>query len=369
VEEEKQQRIVLAGGGTAGHLYPALAVADELRRRHPRAEIAFVGARRGMEQRLVPPAGYPLMSLSLRGLQGASLTGKARSALAAGWAVMRCLAWMLRRRPGLVIGVGGYASGPAVLAARLLRVRTMVMEQNHFPGATNRWLAPRVDAVCLPSEAARQRIGGKTIVTGNPVREEFFSIPDPPARDEVSVLAFGGSRGARSINRAMAEALDALAGLEPAVRIVHQTGADDEQEIRETYARFPSGRHEVLSFLDDMPERFAAADIVLCRAGASTTAELCAAGRPSILVPYPHAADDHQRHNAEVLVQAGAARILPDGELDGIRLAATIAELAASPQLRRSMGRAARSLARPDAAGQIADVADALLAGKTGGGN
>ncbi|HKQ59921.1 MAG TPA: UDP-N-acetylglucosamine--N-acetylmuramyl-(pentapeptide) pyrophosphoryl-undecaprenol N-acetylglucosamine transferase, partial [Candidatus Polarisedimenticolaceae bacterium] len=279
---------------------------------------------------------------------------------AAGWAVVRCLAWMLRRRPDLVIGVGGYASGPAVLAARLLGVKTMVQEQNHYPGATNRWLAPRVDAVCVPSEAARERLGGRGIVTGNPVRAEFVSIGEPPGGERVSLLVCGGSRGAHSINQAMIAALVPLARLSPPPRVVHQTGSADELAVRQAAGDYPGG-YDVRAFLDDMPQRLADADLVLCRAGASTLAELAAAGRPAILVPYPHAADDHQRHNAETLQTAGAAVVLPDRELDGSRLAAAVATLAADAGRRRSMGRAARGLAVPDAASRIADVAEALL--------
>jgi UDP-N-acetylglucosamine--N-acetylmuramyl-(pentapeptide) pyrophosphoryl-undecaprenol N-acetylglucosamine transferase len=358
--EQRTTRIVLAGGGTGGHLYPALAVADELRRRHPQASIVFVGAERGLELRLVPAGGYPLRTLRLAGLKGASLPGKLRAAAAAGWALLRCAAWMLRARPDLVIGVGGYASGPAVLAGRLLGVSTMVMEQNHFPGATNRWLAPRVDAVCLPSEAARSRIGGRTIVTGNPVRAEFLGIDDPPGAEVLGLFVFGGSRGAHSINRATCEALDDLARVRPPLRITHQTGAADEAEVRSAYRSWP-GEHDVRPYFDDMPARLADADVVVCRAGASTIAELCAAGRPAVLVPYPHAADDHQRHNAETLRDAGAALVLGDDELGRGNLAAAVAELAGDAERRQDMGRAARGLARPDAAERIADVADELL--------
>jgi UDP-N-acetylglucosamine--N-acetylmuramyl-(pentapeptide) pyrophosphoryl-undecaprenol N-acetylglucosamine transferase len=359
-------RIVFAGGGTGGHLYPALAVAEELRRRHPDASIVFVGAKRGLEQRLVPASGYPLRTLPLAGLKGTSLTGKLRAAAAAGWAVLRCAIWMSRERPDLVIGVGGYASGPAVLAGRLVRVSTMVLEQNHFPGATNRWLATRVDAVCLPSEAARARIGGKAFVTGNPVRSEFLEIGEPPGGNRLGLLVFGGSRGARSINRAMCEALGAMTRLMPPPGIVHQTGTADEAEVRAAYGTYP-GEHEVRPFLEDMPGRLADADLVVCRAGASTISELCAAGRPAVLVPYPHAADDHQRHNAEMLRDAGAARLLADDELDGPRLGAAVAELAGDAGRRRAMGRAARALARPDAAARIADVADDLLGERSRG--
>jgi len=360
--EEENNSIVLAGGGTGGHLYPALAVADELKRRDPRATIVFVGAKRGLEQRLVPAAGYPLVTLSLAGLKGSSLAGKITAAASAGWAVARCLLWMIRRRPGLVIGVGGYASGPAVLAAKLLRTRTMVLEQNHYPGATNRWLGPRVDLVCLPSEAARRHIGGRTVVTGNPVRREFFEIGELPDDGKLSLLVFGGSRGARSINRAMVQALPALATAGTPISIVHQTGTADEEEVRQAYSGFPHP-HEICRYLDEMPRRLARAGLVVCRAGASTLAELCAAGRPAILVPYPHAADDHQRRNAETLTQAGAAAMILDPELDGTRLADAVIELGGEIGRRRSMARAARALGKPDAAREIVDLAGRLLDG------
>ena len=356
------KRIVIAGGGTGGHLFPALAVADELKRRLPEARISFVGGRRGIETRLVPAAGYPLRTLPVSGMKGASPWAKAVAAGAAAWATARCAAWMLRERPDLVIGVGGYASGPAVLAALGLRIRTLVAEQNHFPGATNRWLAPRVDAVCVPSEAARERLGGRGVVTGNPVRAAFARIGPPPCEPTLSLLIFGGSRGARSINRAAADALPRLARIEPPPRIVHQTGADEEAAVAESYGRYP-GRHEVRAFLDDMPKRLADADLAVCRAGATTLAELAAAGRPAVLVPYPFAADDHQRLNAEAVRDAGAAVVVVDRELTGERLAAEVASLARDPERRRRMGEAARSLARPDAAASIADVAESLLAG------
>jgi UDP-N-acetylglucosamine--N-acetylmuramyl-(pentapeptide) pyrophosphoryl-undecaprenol N-acetylglucosamine transferase len=358
--KEGAKRIVIAGGGTGGHLFPALAVADELRRRHPEAAIGFIGARRGIEARLVPAAGYPLRTMPLAGWKGASLPARAAAGVAAAAGTVRCLAWLLAERPDLVIGVGGYASGPAVLAARLLRVRTMVMEQNHFPGAVNRWLAPRVDAVCVPSEAARARLGGRGIVTGNPVRREFGSIGPPPSGASLSLLVFGGSRGARSINRAAVDAIPSLARMTPPPRIVHQTGSEDEASVAAAYREYP-GDHEVRSFLDDMPARLARADVAVCRAGATTLAELAAAGRPAILVPYPFAADDHQRLNAEAVAEAGAAVVLPDRDLDGSRLAEAVGALAADPARRREMGEAARKLARLDAAPRIADVADALL--------
>jgi UDP-N-acetylglucosamine--N-acetylmuramyl-(pentapeptide) pyrophosphoryl-undecaprenol N-acetylglucosamine transferase len=361
--EERESRILIAGGGTGGHLFPALAVAGELRRRRPEAAITFVGGRDGLETRLVPEAGYELRTLPLSGMKGARLARGAIAAGAAGWGVVRCAIWMARRRPDLVIGVGGYASGPAVLAAKLLGVPTMILEQNHFPGATNRWLAPHVDAVCVPSIHAKERLRGTGIVTGNPVRPEFARIGPPPSGPVLSLLVFGGSRGARSINRAMAEALAELTRAAEPPRIVHQTGESEETAVRDAYAAYPAGRSEVRAFLPDMPARLAAADLVLCRAGATTVAELAAAGRAAILVPYPFAADDHQTWNARSVEEAGGAEVLLDRDLTGPLLASRILSLASDPARRAAMGRAARSLAQPDAASRIADVAESLLPG------
>jgi len=366
--QNERHTIVFAGGGTGGHLFPALAVAAELQRRYPAAAISFIGAQRGLEQKLVPQAGYPLRSLRITGIKGRGPIGRVRAVLAAAGALVRCLFWMRSMRPQLVVGVGGYASGPAVLAASWLGVRTMVMEQNHFPGATNRWLAPRADAVCVPSEAARERLGGVGTITGNPVRAEFAEIGAPPAGETLSLLVLGGSRGARSVNRAMSAAVGALARLEHPPRIVHQTGSDDEDEVRAVYGEYPAHAWEVHAFLDDVPARLAAADLAVSRAGATTLAELSVAGRGAILVPYPYAADDHQRHNAEALVEVGAAEMVLDAELDGEVLARKIGRLAAEPETVRRMSREARRLARPHATTAICDIAGALLGASGPGG-
>ncbi len=237
----------------------------------------------------------------------------------------------------------------------------MVMEQNHFPGATNRWLAPRVDAVCVPSEDARKRLGGVGIVTGNPVRAAFFETGELPLDTRPCLLVFGGSRGARSINRAIGALVAELARLDPAPRIVHQSGEADAAWVREAASTYPQGLYEVHPFLDDMPARLAAADLVVCRAGASTLSELTAAGRPAILVPYPHAADDHQRHNAESIARVGAARVVTDAELGDGRLAGVLVELLADREALRRIGAAARQLGKPDAAQRIVNVARGLL--------
>ncbi len=356
--------IVFAAGGTGGHLFPAIAVAGELCRRHPGATIVFVGGTRGLETRLVPQAGFRLRTLPVAGLKGTKVLARVGASAAAAFAVFRCVGWFLARRPDLVIGAGGYASGPAVLAAWLLRVPTMLMEQNHFPGATNRWLAPRADAVCVPSEAARARLGGNGLITGNPVRPEFAAIGPPPNANRPSLLVFGGSRGARSINRAVVAALPELAAMTPPPRIVHQTGPEEHEAVARAYASHPGVSAEVRPFLDDMSQRLAAADFVICRAGATTLAELAAAGRPAILVPFPFAADDHQRANAEAVRDAGAAVMIEDRDLDGARCAQAIAALAIDRPRRDRMAAAARTLALPDASERIADVADALLDGR-----
>jgi UDP-N-acetylglucosamine--N-acetylmuramyl-(pentapeptide) pyrophosphoryl-undecaprenol N-acetylglucosamine transferase len=240
----------------------------------------------------------------------------------------------------------------------------MLMEQNHFPGATNRWLAPRVDAACVPSEAAKARLGGIGLVTGNPVRPAFAAIGPPPNAARTSLLVFGGSRGARSINRAVVAALPRLAAMTPAPRVVHQTGAEEHETVARAYREHPGLDGDVRPFLDDMAIRLADADLVLCRAGATTLSELAAAGRPAILVPFPFAADDHQRANAEVVRDAGAAVVVLDRDFDGARCAAEVEALSADRARRERMAAASRTLARPDAAARIADVADALLAGK-----
>lgn len=241
----------------------------------------------------------------------------------------------------------------------------MILEQNHFPGATNRWLAPWVNEVCVPSEEARRRLAGRGVVTGNPVRAEFASIGPPPGRSALSLLVFGGSRGSRTINRAMVDALADLAAIEPVPRIVHQTGAEEESEVAAAYRdRYPSDAFDVLAFLDDMPARVAAADLILCRAGATTLAELAAAGRPAILVPYPHAADDHQARNADSVERGGAAVVVRDSELTGHAVLEIVKTLGADRARLGLMAEAARRLAMPAAASRIVDLAERLLSGR-----
>ncbi len=345
--------VLLAAGGTGGHLFPGIAVADELRRRDPGVRVLFVGTPRGLESRLVPAAGYALALLPILPLNRVGAWALLRGVLALPWALLRAAALVLRERPRAVLGVGGYAGGPVCLLAALLGVRTVVLEPNARPGFTNRVLRPFVAAAACSYDETRRFFGGKGVLTGNPVRGAFAALPRrAAAAGSARVLAFGGSQGSRVLNLALMAALEHL----PAgARLVHQTGPAMHAEVLAAY-RAAGRDDEVLAFLDDMPRCFEAADLVVCRSGATTCAELCAAGRAALLVPFAQAADDHQRINARALEAAGAARVLEERELSGESLAAAIAELLADPARLRAMQDAARALGRPDAAARVADL-------------
>lgn len=362
-------RILFAGGGTGGHLYPGVAVARELLARAPDAEIAFVGTARGLEARVIPKEGF---SLDL--IRSAGLKGKSAATLVRGLALLPASAWdawrvLSRRRPHLVIGVGGYSSGPVVALAAMRGVRTMVLEQNAVPGLTNRLLARVVDAAAVTYESTLPYFGERGFVSGNPVRPEFVaraadSVPAAarrgPSGAEARILIFGGSQGAHPINVAMVAAAAELAPHARRLSITHQTGERDLALVRDGYARagLPA---RVEPYIDEMDVEMSAADLVICRAGATTLAELTAAGRPSILVPLPTATDDHQRRNAQVLAEAGAVEVLDERELTGGRLAARLLALLDDPARREAMSARARQFARPDAARVIADRALALV--------
>ena len=350
---EPRRSVLVAAGGTGGHLFPGLAVADELRRRDPARRVLFVGTPRGLESRLVPRAGYPLALLPILPLNGVGLLRMLKGLLALPWALLKAAALVLRERPAAVLGVGGYAGGPLVLVAALLGVRTVILEPNARPGFTNRVLRPFVSRAACAWEPAQALFGAKGVLTGNPVRADFAALPGP-ARPQAppALLVFGGSQGSRVLNEAMVAALPALPR---ELRLVHQTGPAMLEDVRAAYAA--AGRTgEVEPFLDDMPRRFAQADVVLCRSGATTCAELAVAGKPAVLVPFAAAADDHQRVNARALEAAGGAVVIEERELPGGRLAATLGELVAQPDRLVAMAAAARRLGRPDAAARVADL-------------
>jgi UDP-N-acetylglucosamine--N-acetylmuramyl-(pentapeptide) pyrophosphoryl-undecaprenol N-acetylglucosamine transferase len=345
--------VLIAGGGTGGHLFPGIAVARALLARVADARVSFVGTAAGLEARVLPRE-----QLELDVIRSAGLKGKSIAALVRGVALLPLSAadaWQVlsRRRPDVVVGVGGYSSGPVVLLAALRGVPTLLMEQNATPGLTNRLLAPVVRAAAVTYAETARHFGPKAFVSGNPVRAEFLAggTRARPAGGPVRVLVFGGSQGAHAINAAMVEAAPELARLAPPVAITHQTGEHDLEMVREGYRRAGLAAR-VEPFLFAMDHEMAAADMAVCRSGATTLAELTAAGLPAILVPLPGATDDHQRRNATVLAEGSAAEIVDQGELG--TLASRVAALAADPGRRTRMSAASRTLARPDAAALIA---------------
>jgi UDP-N-acetylglucosamine--N-acetylmuramyl-(pentapeptide) pyrophosphoryl-undecaprenol N-acetylglucosamine transferase len=351
-------RVLIAGGGTGGHLYPGIAVAEELLRRDPSTSVSFVGTARGLESRAVPALGLPLDLIRSAGLKGKSVGGLARGLMLLPLSALDAWRVLSRRRPDVVVGVGGYSSGPVLLLAVMRRLPTLLMEQNIAPGFTNRRLARWVRAAAVSYEETLRYFPGVGVVTGNPVRSEFLRRGggDEPHRvdGKVSVLIVGGSQGARAVNDAMLAAAPALARHASTLAITHQTGERDLARVRDGYGA-ASCPATVEPFLHDMPARMAAADLVISRAGASTLAELTILGRPMVLVPLPTAADDHQRKNAEALARAGAAEVIEERDLTGERLAAVVTTLAGDAERRRRMAAAARSLGRPDAAARVAD--------------
>lgn len=354
-------RVVIAGGGTGGHLFPGLAVARALKARMPETQISFAGTASGIEARIMPSTEFPLDLIRSAGLKGKSLSARARGAALVPLGLVDAWQLISRRRPDVVIGVGGYSSGPVVAVAALRGIPTMVLEQNAVPGLTNRLLARVVGRAAVTYEASLKYFGGKGFLSGNPVRPEFLEVDDDPSHDaainalRVRVLVFGGSQGAHAINVAMVEAAPRLAAAAQTVDLVCQTGARDFDMVRAAFARHGvQGRVE--RFIDAMDREMKAAGLVVSRAGATTLAEVTAAGRPAILIPLPTATDNHQRHNARALEEAGAAEVMEQGDLTGDRLADRIIALAGDRERRRQMSEAARRLAQPRAAEEIVDA-------------
>jgi UDP-N-acetylglucosamine--N-acetylmuramyl-(pentapeptide) pyrophosphoryl-undecaprenol N-acetylglucosamine transferase len=347
--------VVIAGGGTGGHLYPGIAVAREILRREADARVSFAGTARGIETRVVPQEGFDLDLLRSTGLAGGSWRSRAR-----GLALVPVSLWdawriVSRRRPHVVIGVGGYSSGPVVLTAAVRGVSTLVLEQNAVPGLTNRLLARwvRAAAVTFPDTAAF--FGDRAFVAGNPVRQEFFANSTEPGRapDRFRVLVIGGSQGAHAVNVAVIAAVPELARSVAGFTLVHQTGARDLANAQAEYRRGDANVHAA-AFLDPVVAEMTTADLVIARAGSTTLAELAAVGRPAVLVPLP-ARDDHQLRNARVLERAGAAVVIEQTQLTASRLAETVRTLAADRARLAQMGAAMRTFARPGAAAAIVD--------------
>lgn len=356
-------RVLIAAGGTGGHIYPGIAVAKEVMRRYPDAEVRFVGTARGLETRLVPQAGFGLTLIESAGLKNVGIGARLRGLWLLPKSFLAARRLIREFKPDVVVGAGGYVSGPVLLMAALMKVPTLVMESNALPGFTNRMLARFVDKATVTFEAALPYFRGKGIVTGNPVRREFFEIPQRQHdAANIEVLIFGGSQGARAINEAMVAALPALEVQRGVLRITHQTGESDFEKVRQGYLSAGWGEQaDVRRYIDDMVASFAQTDFVICRAGATTSAELVAAGRAAIMVPFPLAADDHQRKNAEALQAAGAARMILQQDLTGERLAAEISRLVNAPAEITRMEEASRKMARGDAAQATVDLMEEIV--------
>lgn len=352
-------RVIMAGGGTGGHLFPGLAVAREFQRRDRMAKILFVGTKLGIESRVLPGEGFPLETIPVRGLKGRGLRGMAHGAYGIPASLWRSLGILRRFRPDLVVGLGGYSSGPVLLAAKIKGRRAVIMEQNLHPGLTNRILSRVVDRVFASyEESAAYFPRARVVIAGNPVR--WQRLPEVARDEKFTLLVFGGSAGAHRINVSVVEALKALPDLASGLRVIHQTGEADLAAVKRAYGLLPF-EAEVVPFIDRMDQAYARADLVLCRAGAGTIAELTVFGKGAILVPYPYAAYDHQRANAQALAERGAAEMLLDRELDGETLARKIRALQQDRGRLEALGRAARRLGKPQAAQRIVDECCVLL--------
>ena len=321
--------MIIAGGGTGGHLFPGIAIAEEFLRRDPANRVLFIGTDRGLEKKILEGLGFPLRTIKVEGLKGRSPVRipaslfKIPGGLFASFRILRTF------KPAVVVGVGGYASGPAVLAARLMGIRTAIAEQNAFPGLTNRILGRFADRIFVTFAASASWFpASRTRITGNPIRTAFLAERPQREKDDsrFTLLIFGGSQGSHAINRIVMDALDNLGELKERIRFMHQTGEKDREAVEEGY-RKRGVSAEVTPFILDMATAYREADLLLCRAGATSIAEITAGGKAAILIPFPFAVNDHQTRNAELLVRAGAAEMIPEKELDGPRLAAVIQKM------------------------------------------
>ncbi len=353
-------RAILAGGGTGGHVIPALAIAQQLQKDYA-AEVLFIGTARGIENRLVPAAGFPLRLVRVGALKNVSFTTRLKTFFDLPHAVWDSHRILSEFRPDIVIGVGGYASGPTMLDAVLRRIPTLVFEPNFVPGFANRLVARLVSGAAVHF-AETGRYFRRCEVTGVPVREAFFQIAQQNSVNiQPTLLVFGGSQGAHAINQVVMDSVADLLLRVPGIHIIHQTGERDYNDVQAAYANL-GDTVEAHRFIDDMPGAFAKAGLLMCRSGASTVAEVTAAGKVAIFVPFPRAADDHQKRNAEALERAGAAVMLEESGFTRESLVETVGSLFSNPSRLEKMGDAARQLSHPNAARDIAAMA-ARLAG------
>ncbi|MDX9714080.1 MAG: undecaprenyldiphospho-muramoylpentapeptide beta-N-acetylglucosaminyltransferase [Dissulfurispiraceae bacterium] len=360
-------RVLIAGGGTGGHLFPGIAIAEALREMDERAAIVFVGTEHGIEARVVPREGYDIKFIKAEGIAGKPLFKKLKAICTMLCSLRDAFSILRSVRPDIVIGVGGYASVSVVLAAYLKKIPCMIMEQNSVPGAANRYLARVSDAICVTYQESMQFFPeNKVYLTGNPVRKMIARHGEGISAESLgldqerfTVFVFGGSLGARSINKAVLDSLNYLLDIRQNIQFLHQTGQSDAEKVGEAYRRLDF-RASVVSFIYNMADAYAAADIVVCRAGATTLAELTLIGKPAILVPYPFAASDHQTHNAMKLADMGAARVIIERNLSGELLSSSIRDLYLDVKKRKEMEKSARAFGRHDAADRIIEIAKSI---------
>lgn len=348
-------KLLIAGGGTGGHVFPAMAIAREWLSRGSEREVVLVGTKRGIEMKLVPQAGLPLETLRVAGLKGKGGGTLLKNLFKLAPAMLDALRVFKKHKPIAAFGVGGYAAGPMLLTTWMRGIPNVIFEPNAEPGFTNKSLARISTRIATGYEISARTWGAKAVVTGCPVRPEFLNIPSRIPQKPLRVLITGGSQGALPVNRAFVDAMDFLATRKNEMDIVHQTGERDYDAVRTAYARHEI-LAEVLPFLTDMPERFAWADIIVCRAGAITAAEIAAAGRAAIFIPFGRATDSHQLRNAQEMVKEGAGRVITEAELTGERLSKEIFALLDNPQQIERMSSAARRLSWPNAAADIVNL-------------
>ena len=353
-------KVLIAAGGTGGHIYPGIAVAKEIMRRDAESKVLFVGTARGLESKIVPENGFELSLINSAGLKNVGFLGKLKGLLILPKSFLEARRLIKDFQPNVVVGAGGYVTGAVLLMASLMRVSTLVMDSNALPGFTNRRLAPFVTKAALTFEEAMPYFGKKGIVTGNPVRKEFFDIAPKQRGEKLNLLIFGGSQGARAINSAMVGALKHLQPFKNQLQITHQTGESDFATIEKDYAENGWETADVRRYISDMVSEFAKTDLIISRAGATTCAEVAAAGKAAIMIPLPTAADDHQRKNAEALVNKSAAKMILQKDLSGDVLAKEITGLLTSPERITKMEHAAKKLAKADAAKVTVDLIEDL---------
>lgn len=356
-------RVIIAGGGTGGHVFPGIAIAQEIKRRNESVEVFFVGTEHGIEARVVPKEGFPIKFIRAEGIVGVSLVRKIKALLTLFLSIIDSYRIIKKIKPDIVIGSGGYVSGSVVLIAVLMSIPTVILEQNSIPGLTNKFLGRFVDSICITyQDSITYFPRGKTFLTGNPVRSQILKGNVESAyklfsleKGLFTILVFGGSAGAKSINRAIVDSLPHLYDIREKIQFLHQTGQMDYEFVRNEYRRHEF-KGTVAPFIFQMGEAYAVADLVISRAGATTLAEITAVGKPSILIPYPYATGGHQEFNARKLVKMNGAKMVLDSELSGKRIAEEIKELYYDEALRFEIQKNCKTIGRPEATEKIVDI-------------